>query len=266
MSDLTILSLGAGVQSSTLYWMSDAGELEAPDYAIFADTQNEPPWVYEALERMDELGSIPVLRPSAGELGDAIRGRNSTGHRFASIPFWVRGEDGREAPTRRQCTREYKIDVVKQEIRRLLGLRKGQRAKGVYRVEEWVGISVDEAHRAKPSREPWIETRWPLLERFMRRDDCRRWLLEHEIPVPGKSACVFCPYRRAADWIRWREEHPELFEEACRWDELLRTEDGGGVLMQRGMRNEQYIWRALRPLRELDESEDPDPALDLFGE
>ena len=37
-----ILSLGAGVQSSTMALMAEHGELETPDCAIFADTGWEP--------------------------------------------------------------------------------------------------------------------------------------------------------------------------------------------------------------------------------
>ena len=41
---MRVLSLGAGVQSSTLLLMACHGELEL-DAAIFADTQWEPQWV-----------------------------------------------------------------------------------------------------------------------------------------------------------------------------------------------------------------------------
>ena len=47
---LNVLSLGAGVQSSTLALMAAHGEIEPmPDCAIFADTGDEPKAVYEWL-------------------------------------------------------------------------------------------------------------------------------------------------------------------------------------------------------------------------
>ena len=46
---MKILSLGAGVQSSTLALMAEHGEIEKPDCAIFADTQSEPEEVMEWL-------------------------------------------------------------------------------------------------------------------------------------------------------------------------------------------------------------------------
>jgi len=248
--------------------MAVTGELTPkPEYAIFADTQSEPKRVYENLDALEQWGDIPIERPTAGSLGEAVReGVNSTGGRFASVPFWVEGSGGDSTPGRRHCTREYKIDVVKRRVRELLGLHPGQRAAGKYRVEEWVGISVDEVQRARPSRYEWITTRWPLLfDVPMRRAEIKLWLQNNGFPIPGKSACTFCPYRKPIEYARWREDEPELFEEACRWDELIRS---NGTM--RGMKNRQFIWRELKPLRELpplSELEGKDDAqLDMFND
>ncbi len=267
MTDLTAISLGAGVQSTALYMLAIHGKIEPmPNVAIFADTMQEPHWVYENVTELSRRGQlkIPVRTATVGDLGEAIKkGINTTGGRFASVPFWAMGSDGREAPGRRQCTREYKVDVVTREIRTLLGLKKGQWAKGRFKVEQWIGISTDEAHRAKPSRDEWITARWPLLELGMNRQDCKNYLEGIGYPIPQKSACVFCPYRTAAEYARWREEHPELFEEACKWDDAIRS---SGTM--KGMNSEQFIWRKLKPLRELPPLEELDPEdsqLDLFG-
>ena len=250
--DLRIISLGAGVQSSALYRLAVLGEVgPKPDYAIFADTQCEPPWVYENLAELEAWGDIPILRPSAGSLGDKISKAvgNQEGH-FANIPFWTRSKDGASAaPLRRHCTSEFKINVVKRQVRDILGLEPGQRAAGKFRVEEWVGISIDEVQRAKPSRFSWVTTRWPLLYDIpMRRPEIKDWMRRKGFKIPGKSACTFCPYRQPVEYARWRAEEPELFEEACEWDELLRSGETG---LLKGMRDEAYIWRDLRPLREL---------------
>lgn len=51
MSAPAVLSLGAGVQSTTMLLMAAAGELEPlPELAIFADTGWEPATVYEHLD------------------------------------------------------------------------------------------------------------------------------------------------------------------------------------------------------------------------
>ena len=240
--DLRYISLGAGVQSSCMLLMSlegakmgrglpdeeyiSAGVLPPVDFCVFADTQSEPDTVYEWLEELKKLCGdyIPIRTPTEGSLRDAvIRATQPEAPRFASVPFWVMGEDDREAPGRRQCTREYKIDVVKRDVREVLGLKKGQRAQGKYVVEGWVGISLDEASRAKPSRYPWIVNRWPLLYDIpMRRNQCIDWMESRGYGRPAKSACNFCPYRTLEEWRRLREESPEAFEDACDVDTKIR--------------------------------------------
>lgn len=54
---LRILSLGAGVQSTTLLLMACEGLLPRLDYAIFADTGWEPQRVYEHLDRVSAVAA-----------------------------------------------------------------------------------------------------------------------------------------------------------------------------------------------------------------
>ena len=58
---LRILSLGAGVQSSTMALMADAGEFGVkPDAAVFADTGWEPEPVIKHLEYLKNVISYPI--------------------------------------------------------------------------------------------------------------------------------------------------------------------------------------------------------------
>lgn len=71
-----ILSLGAGVQSTTVLLMSCVGELPKLDAAIFADTHWEPAAVYAHLEWLEGVAGehgIPIHRVSAGNIrSDAL--------------------------------------------------------------------------------------------------------------------------------------------------------------------------------------------------
>src|SRR4051794_22841087 len=70
VTPLRVLSLGAGVQSSTLLLMAVQGELDL-DAAIFADTQWEPAWVYDHLTSLEleaRRAGIPLHRVTAGSL------------------------------------------------------------------------------------------------------------------------------------------------------------------------------------------------------
>lgn len=126
MKEFHILNLGAGVQSTALFLM--AREPDAAfrfDVAVFADTGEEPATVYKHLDYLRSLGQPEIWVRSAGRLGDdLIHGRNSTGQRFVSIPAFTKNPEGKVGMVRRQCTAEYKIEVVNRTIRRdLLGLR-----------------------------------------------------------------------------------------------------------------------------------------------
>src|SRR5271170_6914244 len=75
--DFTYLSLGAGVQSTAMLIMSALGLQGCPkaDVAIFADTGDEPAWLYDHLETLKKWSSIPIqghfLWPVDRKLGGA---------------------------------------------------------------------------------------------------------------------------------------------------------------------------------------------------
>ena len=60
---LEVLSLGAGVQSSTVLMLSCRGDLPKLDVAVFADTGWEPAAVYE------HLGGLERVAAEAGMCG-----------------------------------------------------------------------------------------------------------------------------------------------------------------------------------------------------
>ena len=69
--------------------MSEDGIIkDKPDCGIFADTQYEPPEVYEHLKWLTNQLSFPVHIVTEGSIkDDTLNGLNSTGQRFAAIPF-----------------------------------------------------------------------------------------------------------------------------------------------------------------------------------
>jgi len=85
-------------------------------------------------------------------------------------------------------------------------------------VESWIGISTDEASRMKPSREPWIINKYPLIEHNISREQCVEWMLAEGYPEPPRSACIFCPYHSDEEWKRLRDKEPEEFQRAVEWE------------------------------------------------
>jgi len=212
-----ILNLGAGVQSTALYLMFLRGDLKPQiDYAIFADTQDEPKAVYKHLEWLQSLNGPPILIRSKGRLSEHLmKGQNSTGQRFASIPAYTLRPDGTEGKVRRQCSAEYKIEVIQRTIRReICGAEPGRSPKGVS-VHQYIGISLDESGRARRissvPRPRWLrKIHFPLIENFMTLANCLTYLADkvpHETP---RSACVFCPFHSDYEWDRQKREDPEI--------------------------------------------------------
>lgn len=255
---LRVLSLGAGVQSTTLALMAAHGEIEAPDCAIFADTQWEPRAVYEHLDRLEKLLPFPVRRVTAGDIRQGIIDRrNTTGGRYAAIPWHIRNQDGSSAMGRRQCSSEYKLEPIMREIRGLLGV--GRHSHIAPRsVEVLIGISRDEAHRMREPRQAYMRNVYPLVELGMRRYDCLLWLQRHGYPEPSKSACIGCPFTDNARWRDRRANQPDEWADAVLADRQLRLGDA------RGMRGIEYMHRSCVPLDEVDFSVD-DRQLDMFG-
>jgi hypothetical protein len=215
---LNVISLGAGVQSSTMALMAARGEITPmPDCAVFADTQAEPPSVYKWLDWLEKQLPFPTHRVTQGSLEEAelkLRTSKKSGHvyRKALIPAYT----DKGGMSIRKCTYDYKIVPIRRFIRHMLDI-KGKRIKEV-RAVQWIGISIDEVHRMKPTGEVWLENRWPLVDIKMSRYGCLEWWAKNKLPTPPRSACYFCPFHSDAEWKRLRKEEPEEFAKAIEFE------------------------------------------------
>jgi hypothetical protein len=251
---LRVLSLGAGVQSTTVLLMALSGELpDRLDCAIFADTGWEPAGVYRHLawlEEQAELGGIPVHRVSAGNLKqdllDAVAAKKP---RVANPPFYVKNADpDREydKPDKggmlwRKCTKHYKVDVIRRKTRALALRKYGSSRLPAGFVEQWFGISFDELTQMRTSDVAYIRNSYPLVDRRITRAGCLAWLKARGYPVPPKSACLGCPYHHNALWSEMKRERPEEWAETVAFDRVIRR----GLP---GVKGEAFVHRSMIPL------------------
>ena len=257
-----ILNLGAGIQSTTVYLLNMQGKiLPKFDIAIFADTQEEPKAVYNHLNWMQTLNGPPIWNRTTGSLGDNLLiGENSTKQRFVSIPAFTAkdGDTYKRGIIRRQCTSEYKIEVIDRAIRyELLGLKKFGRWPKNTVAHQYFGISADEARRSISiikSHEKFKGKKvphFPLLELNWTRADCIKFLEEFvPHPVP-RSACVFCPYKSDWEWYQTKQD-PEAWARALEIDEALRKP---GNVINRNMDQKLYLHSLVKPLKDIDFNE-----------
>ena len=242
---IRILSLGAGVQSSTLALMIAHGEVPMVQHAIFADTGAEPKKVMAHLAWLEKQLPFPVHRVQRGNLRDDVLRSAVTKERVSSLPFYTSSPDGLgEGALMRQCTLDYKIQPINQKVRELAGIKPRQRVKD-WRVEMLIGISWDEATRMKPSRLPFVMHSYPLVDKHLTRGHCLEWMTEHGYPLPPKSACTFCPYHDDAMWRDMKRDDPDSFAEAVEFDEAVRN--GVGTTTQK-----LFLHRSMKPIAEID--------------
>lgn len=256
-----VLCLGAGVQSSTIAEMSLNDDLPPFDFAIFADTKNEPPWVYEQVQYLsDKLPVIIVEKPDGGLVFNTKSGYG----RFVSMPFYTKDEFGNVGRLKRQCTSEYKIEVINDYLRDWLierGYGKvasdGSRRIGKeFYIESWFGISYDEIERLKDRSTAWEKDIYPLIDKRITREECIKYLKARGLPVPGKSSCIVCAFHDDNYWLDLSVNHPDVFEEACDFDNWIRSDEARQRLTS-GLKSDVYLHKSCQPLREVDFSHTP---------
>ena len=253
---LTVLSLGAGVQSSVLALKLSEGDpalaalgYTTPDVAIFADTGWEPGYVYEHLEWLRARVSFEIVTVKESDLReDTEKAQGPQGEHFVSIPLYVDTPTG-PGILKRQCTSAYKIKPIHREVRRQMGFKARQRIP-IGAVKMMMGISLDEVQRMNPSRVRWIETVWPLVDARLTRADCLHWFAhkypDHKLP---RSACIVCPFHSDSTWRDMKEREPEAFAEAVAFDKRLRTPESP---LRKALLTTQvgYLHRSHKPLEE----------------
>jgi len=177
------------------------------------------------------------------------------GSKSIGIPVRMAGSG---APGRRSCTADFKINVVDrwlkqntvrghiQELKEAVVRRyafgkldKETVLRFMVDIDAFfqehepaahvgLGISLDEIERVKPNMDPetvaWKVNAFPLIdevERPLTRQDCMNVIAGAGLPIPAKSACVFCPFHTLARWQEMRQHEPESFWKAAGLEKFL---------------------------------------------
>ncbi|CAL2073574.1 conserved protein of unknown function [Streptomyces murinus] len=204
---------------------------------------------YQHLDRLEKgiaaPAGIPVLRVSSGNIrADAL----DPAHRFASMPLYILNRNGEQGMTRRQCTGEYKIKPIKRQIRELLGYPYPRRIPKDVVVEQWVGISTDEFHRAKDADVRYMRNRHPLIDMGWSRSDCIAYLTSIGFADTPKSSCLGCPFHGNAQWRHIRDTSPTEWEDVVAFDAAIRSGNARANAGGNPLLGQAFLHRSRVPL------------------
>jgi len=215
-----ILSLSGGKDSAALaIYMRD--RVPNMEY-IFHDTDKELPETLDFLARLEAILGKPVTRTS------------DTDH----FDHWLTIYGGMlPSNHRRWCTKKLKLEPFERYV-------------GDAPVVNYVALRADEKRTGYISTKPNIKPVYPFQEDGLVRADIIRILEESGLGLPSymdwgrtRSGCYFCFYQQKIEWVRLKEVHPELFEQAKAYEE------------QSTLHGDEFFWNERESLTQLEQPE-----------
>jgi hypothetical protein len=232
---IRIFSSGNGTQSVTVMVLQALGKLTVP-YDIFAfanvGKDSENPETLEYTEKYikpflaDHGIAFWELQKKYKKQLDTLVQALYRDSRSIIIPARMSGSG---ALGNRNCTDDYKIEVIDRMIRSLHYIH----------AVVGLGISTDEITRVKDT--DWHEfygkrkigfvkkREYPLIDLRMNRQACKEIIASVGLPEPPKSSCYFCPFHKKGEWVEMKRDKPELFQKAVEIERQInrkRTEIG----------------------------------------
>jgi hypothetical protein len=208
-----VWNYGGGTQSAAIAVMIAQGLLQRPDCVVMSNTTREATetWEYTVehiLPLFEKMGlRLEIVTPDG-------RLYNKSTDTLPLIPAYTA-----QGQLKLYCSNTWKRDVVWRYLR-----RKGYGPKRP--IIQWLGLSLDEVHRMKPSGKKWTTNHWPLiLDRKTYRGECYQIVVDAGLPPPPKSSCWMCPYRGNLQWQRLNDHYPEDWTKAVELDYAIRARD-----------------------------------------
>lgn len=204
-----LLGLSGGRDSAALAVYMRHYHPEIDIEYFFTDTGKELPEVYEFLGRLEGVLGKPIQRLNPDR----------------DFDFWLKQYNSfLPSAQTRWCTRQLKLRPFEVWIKPML-------AEGT-KVYSYVAIRSDEEYReGYTSKHENLVVRLPFKEAGIDKAGVLELLDSSGLGLPKyynwrtRSGCTFCFFQQKIEWVRLREQHPEAFEEAKRYEKTAL--DGG---------------------------------------
>lgn len=194
-----VLSYGGGLNSTALLVYIIENKMPI-DLVLFADTGDENHYTYDTVSFYKKYAFEHgikfeiVKHEPAISLYDYCYSKKITPSRFT-----------------RNCTKNFKITPMRKYIKQHYG-------KDVL-VTLYIGIDYSESHRIRNSDVKYITNVYPLIDAKIGRQSCITLLQQYNLPVPQKSGCWYCPFKKRREWDDMLEQKPEIFDKAIRLEQ-----------------------------------------------
>lgn len=253
---LTVLSFSGGKQSSALLWMLILDVIERPKdlVVLTADPGMENKFTYKYIDMMFDKASkagiecIKVVGPNLYE--DMINLKSTNKKRFDTPKYFVDKGDGKFATLKQGCTQVYKIFPMDRELRRILESRfsipRNRKRLGNNLVEKWIGFTISEVERVKPSPRKYWYFRYPLIEMKITNQNVLDFYEKYNLPIPPRSVCNACFANGLNTLKEMRDNRPEDWQQAVNVDNSVRD------WSQIGVKYPVYVSHTILPLETLD--------------
>lgn len=264
---MRLLSCGAGMQSTALALISCANKLiqdgkadvfnfsyeeRVPIYdaVIFCDLGLEPSWVYSQVKFVKEAcewAKIPFYILNSALYEDY--NKNFGNSRVVSIPFWSIDESGKKGKMMRNCTLDYKINIMQKFVREyLLGYSKGQRTKpeDIKAHEMHLGFSKEEERRCKENPHKMFINKFPLCDMGLTRADNYAYIKDIWGLETKASACCFCPFHTNYFFNYIKNNNREEYDKTIEFDQMLEEQQPNTKI-----RSKLYISKSRKRITDL---------------
>ena len=193
---MMVVTYGGGTNSTALLVGLRNNE-QRPDAIVFSDTGGEKPHTYEYIDRMQlwckRNGFPRITIVQKGGRKETLEQDILRRKTLPSVAFGFK-----------TCSNKYKIQPFEKWCNRNEECQKVWEQGG--KVKKYVGIDADEPQRVRPSPNKKFENIYPLVDWDWGREDCIDIIKSEGLPLPGKSACFFCPNSKPQEILNLSEE------------------------------------------------------------
>lgn len=233
---VVVAAYGAGTNSTAML-VGMVQRAEPVDLILFADTGGERPETYRFIETFDAWlhdhgypGITVVQRVNRRQDPVTLEGLCLAGGQLPSLAYGYK-----------KCSEKHKVQPQERYTNRWAPASACWAAGS--KVLKLIGFGAEELRRianaeARAESDKKYSYRFPLVEWGWGREQCIEAIRDAGLPLPGKSACFYCPSTRKQEIVDLAANHPDLLQRALDIEDAARP----NLTSVRGL-GRRFSWR-----------------------